>query len=74
LSDAVAARYRGAELLLRLICSQSNGRIQSFLRAYGQILNEQYRDGSILIDARLGRNQLPELKRLHPDSMEILKA
>ena len=74
LSDAVSTKYRGAELLLRLICSQSDGKIQSFLRAYGQILNEQYRDGSVLIDARLGRNQLPDLKRLHPENIQILEA
>jgi len=74
LSEAVAAKYKGAELLLRVVSSQSNGKLQSFLRAYGRILNEQYRDGSVLIDARLGRNQLPGLKRLRPENIEIIQS
>jgi hypothetical protein len=48
--------------------------VQSFLRAHGQILNEQYQDSSVLIEAKLGRNQLPELKRLHPETIEIMEA
>ena len=73
LNEAVAARYRGAEILLRVASSQSNGKVQSFLRAHGQILNEQYCDSSVLIDAKLGRNQLPDLKRLHPEAIDILQ-
>ena len=74
LSEAVLARYKGAVVLLRVRSSQSDGRVQSFLRAYGQIVEEQYLDGSVLIDATLGRNQLPGLKRLHPQNIEILEA
>ncbi len=72
LNEAVAARYKGTELLLRVASSQSNGKVQSFLRAHGQILNEQYQDSSVLIDAKLGRNQLPDLKRLHPENIVII--
>jgi len=74
LNEAVAARYRGNELLLRVASSQSNGKVQSFLRAHGQILNEQYQDSSVLIDAKLGRNQLPDLKRLCPEAIQIIEA
>jgi GTP-binding protein HflX len=74
LNEAVAARYKGTELLLRVASSQSNGKVQSFLRAHGQILNEQYQDSSVLIEAKLGRNQLPDLKRLHPETIEIVDA
>jgi len=73
LTEAVLTRYKGATVLLRVSSSQSDGRIQSFLRAYGQIVKEQYRDGSVQIDATLGRNQLPGLKRLHPSKLEILQ-
>jgi GTP-binding protein HflX len=66
LTDAVTAKYKGSELVLRVTCSQSNGRVQSFLRARGKILNEQYADSTVIIDATLGRNQLPDLKRLRP--------
>jgi len=71
LNEAVLARYKGSELLLRVASSQSNGKVQSFLRAYGHILKEQYSDSSVLIDARLGRNQLAGLKRLGAE-VEIL--
>jgi GTP-binding protein HflX len=74
LSEAVTAKYKGAELLLRVASSQSNGKVQSFLRAHGRILKEEYSDSSVLIDARLGRNQLPDLKRLRPETIEIIDA
>jgi len=73
LSEAVTAKYKGAELLLRVTSSQSNGKVQSFLRARGRIINEQYTDSSVLIDAQLGRNQLPGLKRLRPENIEIVQ-
>ena len=74
LGEAVLARYKGNIVVLRVSSSQSDGRVQSFLRAYGQIIEEQYRDGIVEIDATLGRNQLPGLKRLHPQNIEILEA
>jgi len=72
LCEAVTARYKGTELLLRVTSSHSNGKVQSFLRARGRIINEQYTDSSVLIEAQLGRNQLPGLKRLRPESIEIV--
>jgi GTP-binding protein HflX len=74
LSEAVSARYKGAELLLRVSSTQSNGKVQSFLRAYGRVLKEQYCDSSVQIDARLGRNQLAGLKSLRPENIEIVEA
>lgn len=71
LKEAVTAKYKGTELLLRVASSQSNGKVQSFLRAHGRILNEQYVDSTVLIDAKLGRNQLPDLRRLRPQMIEI---
>ncbi|OHB79200.1 MAG: GTPase HflX [Planctomycetes bacterium RBG_16_55_9] len=72
LSEAVAERYKGTETLLRVTASQSNGKVQSYLRAHGRILDERYDNSSVVIEARLGRNQLPDLKRLHPDDIEII--
>ncbi len=74
LTEAVLAKYKGAIVLLRVSSSQSDGKVQSFLRAYGAIVKEHYLDGSVLIDARLGRNQLPGLKRLHPETIEIVQS
>jgi len=72
LSGVVSQRYKGAELLLRVSSSQSNGKVQSFLRAYGTVISEAYSDGCVLIDARLGRNQLAGLKRLGAERIEIV--
>ena len=74
LDEAVSAKYKGDELLLRVTSSQSDGKVQSFLRAHGTIIKEQYLDSSVLIDARLGRNQLTDLKRLQPENLEILQS
>jgi GTP-binding protein HflX len=73
LSEAVLARYRGVVLLLAVTTAQSDGKVQSFLRAHGTIIGEQYRDGSVQIDVKLGRNQLPNLKRLRPETIEIVQ-
>ncbi len=72
LSDAVTEKYRGGEVLLRVVSSQSNGKIQSYLRAHGSIIEERYLDNSVVIDARLGKNQLPALQKLQPQSLEII--
>ncbi len=74
LVEAVSARYKGSVVVVRVSSSQSDGRIQSFLRAYGDIIEEQYRDGVVEIEAALGRNQMPGLKRLHPKSIEVLQS
>jgi 50S ribosomal subunit-associated GTPase HflX len=74
LSEVVTAKYKGDEVLLRVSCNQADGRVHGFLRAHGQILKEQYLDSSVLIEAKLGRNQVPDLKRLHPERIEIVDA
>ncbi len=70
LRDAVTAKYKGSEVRLRIRCNQSNGRVQSFLRAHSRIVDEQYENNQVIIDTRIGRNQLPDLKRLHPEEIE----
>jgi GTP-binding protein HflX len=73
LCEAVTAKYKGTELLVRVTSRHSNGKVQSFLRARGRIIKEQYTDSSVLIEAQLSRNQLPELKRLGPENIEIVQ-
>ena len=60
-------------MVLRVTSGQSNGKVQSFLRAHGQILGEQYDDSTVVIEVRMGKNQLPELERLHPDKLEVVQ-
>ncbi len=71
LAEVVTERYKGAELVVRVVCSQANGKLQSFLRAHAAIISEQYLDGNVLIEARLGKNQLVDLKRLKPDQLTV---
>ena len=72
LTETVLAKYKGTEIVLRVASSQANGKVQSFLRARSNIIKESFLDGSVIIDTKLGQNQLPDLKRLHPTSIEIL--
>jgi GTP-binding protein HflX len=73
LGKQLMAKYKGSEVLLRVESSLSNGKVQSFLRAYGTVIKEQFHDGCILIDARLGRNQLVGLKKLGVTNIEIME-
>ncbi|TFG47680.1 MAG: GTPase HflX, partial [Candidatus Brocadiia bacterium] len=72
LCQVVSARCKGSMLLLRVQNSHSNGKVQSFLRAKGTIVTEQYLDNGVLIEVRLGKSHLHELQRLHPDALEII--
>jgi len=72
LGRKVTECYRGSEVVLRVSSHQSNGKVQSFLRAHGRILNEEYGDSSVVIEVKMGQNQLPELQRLKPDTLEIV--
>jgi len=73
LSEKVTGQYRGREVVLRVCSRQSNGKVQSYLRAHGRILSEQYADSSVVIDVRMGQKQLPDLERLRPDKLEIVQ-
>ena len=72
LSQEVCRHYRGRDLHVQVTSRQSNGRVQSFLRAHGTILREQYQDSMVRIEAVLGQKQLPDLQRLRPEQLDIL--
>jgi 50S ribosomal subunit-associated GTPase HflX len=74
LKERVLMKYRGGEILLRVVSRQSDGKVQHFMRACGSVIKETYIDGSVEIEARLGSNQLADLKRLHPVSLEIMRS
>jgi len=73
LGEVVLAKFRGGEVLVQVSCSAGNGKVQSFLRANAAILDRRYLDSSVTIKARLGRNQLPLLKRLKPKGLEVVE-
>lgn len=72
LVDRVIERVQGERLFLRVACSQNDGRISNFLRAHGSIISENYADAKVILEAQLGRRQLPGLQRLRPDSCQII--
>ncbi len=74
LNSAVLNKYKGGEIHIRLVADQANGKIQSFLHACATITEEKYLDGSVLIEALLGQNQLVDLKRLKPQRLEVLNS
>jgi GTP-binding protein HflX len=73
LAGKITQHYRGREIVLRITTGHGNGKVQSFLRTHGQILSEQYDDGTAVLDVRMGKNQLPELERLRPEKLEVVQ-
>jgi GTPase len=73
LARKITEHYRGFEIVLRITTTSANGKVQSFLRTYGQILSEKYDDGQAVIEVRIGKNQVPELERLRPEKMEVVQ-
>jgi len=74
LVEMVHSRAAGEKLHLRISCDQSDGKVHNFLRAYGQIIAENYLDSQMILEAYLGRRQLTALERLKPITCEILSA
>ncbi|MBE3144262.1 MAG: 50S ribosome-binding GTPase, partial [Planctomycetes bacterium] len=72
LHQAVLEKYHGGIITVKITVSQADGKIQSFLRAYSTILNEKYTTSNVIIKARLGQNQLVNLKRLKPVKLELV--
>ena len=72
LAEIAAAKYKGGKITVQVRISQSNGKAQSYLRACGTILKETYSNDSVIIEAVLGQNQLPGLKRLAPEKLKII--
>lgn len=71
-AQTVLEKVRGKMVLVRVRSRQTDGKVQSFLRANATVLQEKYHNGFVIIDARLGQNQLTGLKKLHPDSLAVI--
>ncbi len=72
LTQTVIERCKGSSVILRLRCSPGDGKIISFLRAHSKITEENYEDGFVRIEAKLGRHLLPVLQKLQPQELTIL--
>ncbi|MBN1435442.1 MAG: GTPase HflX [Sedimentisphaerales bacterium] len=68
----VRSRVVGQNLHLRITCSYSDGRVASFIRSHGTVLSEEYCEHGIVLEAFLGRRQLPSLQKLQPVAYEEL--
>lgn len=73
-AEAVLGRYKGGEVVVRVRSHMASGKVQSYIRANGQIISEDYQGNHVLIEARLGKSQLPGLKRLKPEELDILES
>ncbi len=71
LTEIVLEKFTGRQILIQVRSSPADGKIQSFLRANAVILEQQYHDGYVLVDAKLGQNQLTALKKLQPVQLTI---
>ena len=69
----VIQHYRGRDIMVRVTSRVADGKVQSFLRAHGEVLNEQYSDSTVVLDVRMGQKQLPDLERLRPEKLEIVQ-
>jgi len=71
LARAVIDKYKGGEATLRVVYSQSDGKIHSYLHAHGRVLEERFADGSVISDVIIGKNQLPGLEKTAKGTIRI---
>jgi GTP-binding protein HflX len=73
LAHRVIEFYKGREIVVRVTCPCANGKVQSFVRAHGEVASAQYHDSTVVLDVRMGLKQFPDLERLHPDKLEVIQ-
>lgn len=64
--------YNGGVLFLRVIASAGDGKIQSYLKSHSNILSQEYFDSTVVMDIKVGKNMLPQIKRFQPIQIEEL--
>lgn len=64
LTEAVLDKYKKGEVLVRVSCHPGNGKVQSYLQGHATVIKQQYTNNTVMIEARLGKSQLPTLKKL----------
>ncbi len=72
LTEVVLGEFKGTTITIKIVFLQSNGKSQSFLRAHGKIVKQEYQDDSIIIEAQIGQKQLSALRGLKYQKLEIL--
>jgi len=69
-ADAVFAKYKGGDADITVTCHAGDGKVQSFLRAHSQIESEEYQGSEVIIKTKIGKSQLPALKKICPTGIE----
>jgi len=72
LKERVLQIYTGRTILLRITASAGDGKIQSYLKANAGVLKQDYTESTVIMDVRLGKNQLAELQRFKSAQIEQL--
>lgn len=72
IANAVLAKYKGGDVEVCVRCHAGDGRVLSYLRAHAVIESEDYEDNEVLIRARVGKSQMPGLRKICRDGIEIL--
>lgn len=73
LTRTVLEKFTGSQVQVRIIHRLGDGKMESFLRSNGRIIDEQYTDNQVIFEATMGQNQLTALKRLKPQTLEFIQ-
>jgi GTP-binding protein HflX len=74
LGEEVLRRFQGGRRKVRVTSDMSNGKVQSFMRANTEVIDETYEGNKVIIDAVIGMNQMPALKKLRPEDIEMVNS
>ncbi len=70
LVELVLNKVKGTSNKVRINCPYSNGRVMPFLKAYGEVIKEEYGEDGIIVEAVVGANHMYELLKLQPFEYE----
>ncbi|MBN1786998.1 MAG: GTPase HflX [Sedimentisphaerales bacterium] len=73
LKDRVMEIYTGGQVTLRITASAADGKIQGFLKSHTTVLEQNYSDSMVIMDIKVGKNQLHQLDRFKPVKIEEIK-
>jgi GTP-binding protein HflX len=71
-AHTIAEKVRGAKVRIRVVSGAADGKLHHLLHTVGEDLTEQYHDNSVTMELTLGRNQLSQLERFSPGSVELV--
>ncbi|OQA03530.1 MAG: GTPase HflX [Planctomycetes bacterium ADurb.Bin401] len=73
LKAKVLEAYNGGIVYLRITASAGDGKIQSYLKSHTTVLRQDYFDSTVVMEVKIGKNMLPDLKRFSPTQIEEIQ-